>query len=284
MSAPIRIASIGIHPVKSTAIRPVERARLTRAGLAGDREWMVVDSGGDLVSARELPRLFSIVADNAASGFDEAALRLSAPGLEPLLVDLPGADRERSVRMFTRPPMTARSAGPAAGAWLEQALQRTGLDLVWCADPTARQLNPEFSRPDDHAAFQDGYPVTLLSTASMAGLRQEMDQVAAERGEQAPGFGAERFRMNLLVEGVAEAFAEDTWTSVRIGEVPCRVAKRVDRCVMTTVDPATFTTGKEPIRTLAGFRRWEGKTWMAIHLIPDGEGTIAVGDEVLPDR
>lgn len=85
----------------------------------------------------------------------------------------------------------------------------------------------------------------------------------------------------MLIEG-AEAFAEDGWSNVRIADVPFRVAAPIDRCVMTTIDPVTYAKGKDPIRTLAGFRKWDGKTWMAVHLIPDGEGAIAVGDEITP--
>ncbi|MCG8656086.1 MOSC N-terminal beta barrel domain-containing protein [Yimella sp. NH-Cas1] len=278
----MRVVSLAVHPVKSTAIRPVEKASVTRAGLAGDREWMVVNDFGELISAREFPPLFSVVADNAATGLAQVALRLSAPGIEPLTVDLPHDGEECSVRMFTRPPMTARAAGTQADAWLDRALGTQGFHLVWCSNPTARHLNPEFSRPDDHAAFQDGYPVTLLSTASVARLQDWVTEHAVERGEDAATIGSDRFRSNILIDGVPEAFAEDGWSGVRIADVDFRVAKRVDRCVMTTIDPQTYRTAKEPIRTLAQHRRSDGKTWMAIALIPDSEGEISLGDEVIP--
>ena len=50
--------------------------------------------------------------------------------------------------------------------------------------------------------------------------------------------------------------------------------------MLTTVDPATTAKGKEPIRTLARHRRWDGKTWFGVNLIPDGTGRIAKGDPV----
>ncbi|GAB3582723.1 MOSC domain-containing protein [Calidifontibacter terrae] len=267
----IRVVALAIHPVKSTAIRSVQRARVSFAGLAGDREWMIVNDFGEMVTAREFPPLFSIAADCATTGLTDGDLQLSAPTVEPLRLDRPVDGPQVSVRMFTRPPMTVRSAGDAADAWLDRALGTQGLHLVWCSDPTARSLNPAYGKPGDHAALQDGSPVSLLGTASVRALQERMDEPV----------GHERFRANVLIDG-AEAFAEDGWERVRIGSVPFRVAASIDRCVMTTIDPATFAKSKEPIRTLAGFRRWEGKTWMAVHLIPDGEGEIAVGDEVLP--
>lgn len=267
----IRVAALAVHPVKSTAIRPVQRAVVGRAGLRGDREWMVVNDFGEMVTAREFPPLFSIVADCAATGFDEADLRLSAPTTAPLTLPRPVDGPEVSVRMFNRPPMTVRAAGDEADAWLDRALGTRGLHLVWCSDPAARSLNPAYGRPGDHAALQDGSPVSLLGSASVAQVQQRASDP----------LDARRFRANILVDG-AEAFAEDGWREVRIGEVDFRVAAPIDRCVMTTIDPETYAKGKDPIRTLAGFRRWDGKTWMAVHLIPDGEGEIAVGDEVVP--
>jgi hypothetical protein len=93
----------------------------------------------------------------------------------------------------------------------------------------------------------------------------------------------ERFRPNVVVDGDLEPFVEDSWGRVQLGDVAFRVAKPVDRCVMTTIDLDSLTTGKEPIRTLARHRRWGGATWFAVQLIPDGTGVVRVGDEVVPD-
>ena len=63
--------------------------------------------------------------------------------------------------------------------------------------------------------------------------------------------------------------------------------RRVDRCVMTTVDPVSLTRGHEPIRTLARHRKWDGATWFAMQLVPDVgtvRGVVAVGDEVVVER
>ena len=74
---------------------------------------------------------------------------------------------------------------------------------------------------------------------------------------------------------------EDGWTSLRIRGAGFRMAAPIDRCVMTLVDPVTLAKGAEPIRTLAVHRKWDGKTWFAVHLLIDQQGWIAVGDEVV---
>ena len=90
-----------------------------------------------------------------------------------------------------------------------------------------------------------------------------------------------RFRPNVVIDGEAP-FAEDDWPTVRIGDVEFRTAEVCDRCVMTTIDPETLATGKEPIRSLSQHRKWDGKTWFGTRLVPLGEGKIRVGDEVVP--
>ncbi len=49
--------------------------------------------------------------------------------------------------------------------------------------------------------------------------------------------------------------------------------------MLTTIDPDTQTKGKEPLRTLARHRNWDGATWFGIQMVPVRPGTITVGDE-----
>ncbi|TWP37414.1 MOSC domain-containing protein [Leekyejoonella antrihumi] len=276
----MQITALNVHPVKSTAIRPLQSAYAARPGLCGDREWMVVTADHVLLTARECPALFSIVADTPTT--DTAvlrSLRLQAAGVEALELDTPDAEPV-AVRLH-RHDLLARPAGERADSWVQQVIGRDDVHLVWCHDPQARRLNPAHSRPDDYTAFADGYPITLASTTSLAQLNRWIAQEAADRGEPAPKpLPMQRFRPNLVVDGIAEAFEEDGWHRIRVGQVELRVAKSIDRCVMTTIDIAALTKGKEPIRTLARHRRWDGKTWFARHLIPDTEGIIRVGDPV----
>src|SRR5438477_7830 len=66
------------------------------------------------------------------------------------------------------------------------------------------------------------------------------------------------FRPNLVVAG-AEAFAEDQWRRLRIGEVMFEVAKPCTRCIFTTVDPerGEKSADREPLLTLAKYRRFD---------------------------
>jgi uncharacterized protein len=278
----IRLDGLHLHPVKSTAVRPVLHGDVEPWGLAGDRRWMVVDATGECVTAREEHRLLTITAHTVATDAGLlAALRLTAPGVEPIDVDEP---------LGPALPVTVHGRGlegvaapDEAGAWFGGLLGRDDLRLVHVHSP--RPLSPTHARPGEATAFADAYPVTLASAASLRRLRDWVADTALERGEeQRSPLVVERFRPNLVVDGDLEPFEEDGWRRVRVGPVEFRVVKPVDRCVMTTIDPTTLERSHEPIRTLAKHRKWDGATWFAVQLVPESRGVIRVGDDVTPER
>ena len=277
-----RLDGIHLHPVKSTAVRRVLHADVEPWGLRGDRRWMVVDPTGECVTAREEHALLSVTADTPTTDAAlDADLRLRAPGLSPLHVEVPRGDAV-PVTVHGR-GLDAVVAPAAAGRWFGEALGRDDLRLVHVHRP--RPLNPAYASPGDATAFADAYPVTLASTASLSRLNEWVGETARDRGEEPMGpLAVERFRPNLVVDGDVDPFEEDRWQRVQVGAVGLRVVKPVDRCVMTTLDPTTLQGGHEPIRTLARHRKWDGATWFAVQLVPDAQGVVRLGDEVRPDR
>ncbi len=94
----------------------------------------------------------------------------------------------------------------------------------------------------------------------------------------------DRFRPNIVVSG-DEAWAEDEWARLRIGPVEMDLTKPCARCSVTTVDQMQgIRTGKEPLRTLAGFRFLQVPGISGVifgqNAIPRALGRIAVGQEV----
>jgi uncharacterized protein YcbX len=131
-------------------------------------------------------------------------------------------------------------------------------------------VDPEYGSPEARVHLADAFPFLLISEASLADLNSRLDRPLPMN----------RFRPNLVVAG-CEPFAEDHWKAVSIGEVTFRVAKHCARCVITTVDQATAATGREPLRTLATFRRDENEVLFGQNLIHEKDrGTLRVGDPV----
>ena len=284
----IRLTGLAVHPVKSTAIRPMTSAEVEPWGFVDDRRWMVVDATGECLTAREEQRMFAVTASTPTTDPGQAApLRLTAPGLEPLDVAVPQGD-PITVTVHGR-PLEGVAADGGSSAWLRGALGHDALRLVHVH--RARPLNPEHALPGDATAFADAYPVTLASAVSLRRLHDWLTETAVERGEEAGApLPIARFRPNLVVDGALEPFEEDRWTAVTVGNTRFRVVKGVDRCVMTTVDPVSLARGHEPIRTLARHRKRDGATWFAMQLVPDARDVrdvrrvVSVGDEVVVER
>ncbi|MET9254042.1 MOSC N-terminal beta barrel domain-containing protein [Streptomyces sp. NPDC003717] len=272
-----RLLSIHVHPVKAlTGLAPGE-AVVEPWGLAGDRRWMLVDAWGKVVTQRQQPRLTLAAAELVPGG----GVRLSAPGLEPLTVAPPrpagsGPAATVPVQIFRDKLEAVPAEDPAAHAWCSA---HVGADvrLVYLDEPaTRRAVDPEFALPGETVTFADGYPLLLTSTASLEAL----NSLIAHGPHAAEGpLPMDRFRPNLVVTG-SEAWAEDGWTRLAVGEAVFRVAKPCGRCVVTTTDQVTATRGKEPLYSLGRHRLIEGRLVFGQNLVPVAAGTVRVGDPV----
>ena len=256
------------YPVKSCRGEPLDSALLEPWGLAGDRRWMVVDDGGVPITSREIPSMLltraELISDGLGLSHPDAGEVQVAAG--PTLVDV----------SVWGTPVLASLAEPSANVWFSRLLG-VPARLVYLDDPTRRPTNPLRTRQSDRVSFADGYPLLLTNEASMDALN---DLIAAGPLAAEGPLPMTRFRPNVVVRG-ARAWAEDGWRRIRIGAAQFRVVKGCDRCVMTTVNPDTAAKGKEPIATLARHRRWDGKTWFGVNLVPDSHGVgLRVGDDV----
>lgn len=271
----MRVAELNLSPVKSTRLRPVDEAAVEPWGLRHDRRWMVVDVDGFVVTARVVPALLTVTA--TALGVGRA--RLTGPHAGDVDVDAAGCDDLLPVQVW-RSKLDAVHPGGDADDWLSELLGQN-VRLVWLDDPSRRPVDPEYGRADDCVSFADAYPLMVTTTASLRQLGDWVVEEALLRGETPPSepLAMRRFRPNVVVDG-SSPFEEDTWHRIRIGDVPFRAVKLCDRCVLTTIDPDTLSRGKEPLRTLARHRRWDGKVWFGLNLVPDGTGAVRVGDEV----
>ncbi|HEX8347445.1 MAG TPA: MOSC N-terminal beta barrel domain-containing protein [Actinoplanes sp.] len=264
------VSALWRYPVKSVRGEALRQVQVEPWGIAGDRRWMLVDRSGEKLWAGRHRQLVTVTAEVTESG----GLRLSADGRPDLHVAEPVAGATVEVRL--RGIDHALAAGDPADAWLSDTL---GLDarLVWLDDPTRRSMSDRHGgRPGDVLSLADAAPLLLTSVSSL----RQLNTWTAEREGTGTPLEMERFRPNLVVDGQLSAFVEDGWRELSVGDVRFRFAEHCDRCVVTTADPRTGQPGKEPIRTLAKHRRWDGQVWFGIRIVPVNAGPIAVGDPV----
>lgn len=256
------VSALYVYPIKACRGVRVNEWPVVERGFDADRRWMIVDQAGTFVTQRELPRLAL-----ALTAFDGDDVLVDAPGLPTLRLPRRYELAERrTVRVWN--DETRACVHPEASAWFSEYLGAPH-QLVYMPDAERRSVNPARARAGDIVGFADGYPFLLISDASLEDLNARL----------AEPISMERFRPNIVISG-SEPFAEDDFQHVRLGELSFRAVKRCDRCPVTTVDLATGEHGKEPLRTLATFRRWDGKVWFGMNLIHDGPGRLRVGDPV----
>jgi len=268
----MRVESVRIYPVKAMAPILVASADVELAGLRHDRRWAVVDAEGTRLNATSHNTLLRVVATP-----DDDGLKLTVEGREPLAVPVPLGGHRIRVDVSRVPTMV--DAGDSAADWLSNYLDEH-VRLAWQDDPTLRPISDKHGGlGGEPLNLADAGPVLLATTASLA----QLDAWIAEDDKPEP-MVMERFRPNIVIDGDIEPFAEDAWRSIRIGDVPYRFAEHCDRCAVTMIDPLSLEHGKEPIRTLARRRKWDGKTWFGIRIVPLSTGTVAVGDECVTPR
>lgn len=268
----MRVTRLRVYPVKSMSGHDVDSALVLPWGLEHDRRWAVLDPDGIELTAREHPPLLQVRPTPTGQG-----LLLQADGRPDLIVRTPVAGR-RYHSDWIGPTM---AADDAASRWLSETTGRQVL-LVHQADPDAdRAVEAKHGgRDHDPVNLADTAPLLLTTEVSLSRLDQLMAQTAHELGEATPEpLPMTRFRPNLVIDG-ERAFAEHDWLRLRIGEVDLRFAESCDRCVLPTYDPDTLTHGPEPTRTLARHRRWGGKVWFGIRMVPTALGVLHVGDHI----
>ena len=259
----VTLSGLTVYPVKSARGVALRHATVGPGGLVGDRRWMVVDEHRVFLSQRSHPRLaLASVTD------DGRRLVLNGAGMPTLAVERPRSGAAAVRARVWVDVCDAVPAGEEAARWFSKLL-RCACELVFMPDGSHRRVASRGGAPESEVGFADAFPFLLISEGSLEDLN----------GRLARPVPMDRFRPNLVVTGCGP-FAEDDWRRIRIGGVPFHVVKPCSRCNTTTVDQATARRGREPLATLATYRRARGKVVFGQNLVHQGGGTLHLGDQV----
>lgn len=265
------LSALHSYPLKSARGLTHAEATLHPWGLDGDRRWMVIDSSDEFISQRSHPLLAQVEVTPGADG----AIRLRAPGRDPLTVVVPEPGKTRPVALW-RDTVEAVPTDPAAAQWLGSWLE-DDVSLVHLDDPSIRrQVDQHFGEPGETVGFADGYPLLITTTSSLDALNGLIAD--GDRPEEGP-LPMNRFRPNLVIDDT-DPWAEDGWHRVRVGDVTLRIVKPCGRCAITTTDQETAERGREPLRTLARHRNIDRRLVFGQNAIPETTDLLRVGDSV----
>ena len=260
----IKIKSIHIYPVKSLGGIHIESSEVESKGLKYDRRWMLVDENGHFISQRKYPKL-SMLQPSITSVSLQIVDRTSE--LSPLNVPLESPNSESIAVTVWDDTCLAKPLSDSINAWFSQFMGMP-VRLVYMHEQSERKADPRYATSDqDIVSFADGYPILIISQASM-------DLLNEKSSEHIP---SDRFRANIIIDGV-EAHEEDSLKKICTEEVELAGVKPCARCVMTTIDQQTGEKGKEPLQTLSTYRKEGQKILFGYNFIPTQLGNLQVGD------
>jgi uncharacterized protein YcbX len=259
----ITLSGLTVYPLKSAAGIALFTARVDARGLAGDRRWMVVDENRSFLSQRTHSRLALVSVAIAPEG-----VILTAPQVRALAVPVPSPGAPTVQVRVWRDVCDAVSAGDEPAAWLSRVVG-AACELVYMPESSHRTVAAREAAPPARLGFADAFPFLLISEGSLADLNRRLEHPLPMN----------RFRPNLVVRGCSP-YAEDGWRRIMIAGMVFHVVKPCSRCTTTAVDQTTGERGREPLATLATYRRIGNQVMFGQNLIHEGTGELGVGDEV----
>ncbi|MEO0473598.1 MAG: MOSC N-terminal beta barrel domain-containing protein [Bacteroidota bacterium] len=259
------LTEIYIYPVKSLAGISLAEAAVSDRGLINDRRWMIVDPRGMFLSQRQIPEMALLQV-----GLRPDGLRIAHKykDIAPIDFCAPDADSPEASAQVWNDPCMVHAAPREVNQWLSEALE-TNCQLVYMPDNSHRKVEEDFMRKGEIVSFADGFPFLIIGESALQHLNDKLPK----------GVPMNRFRPNFVFSG-APPHAEDEWAHFRMGEIDFYGVKPCSRCQVTTIDQATGEMGKDPLKTLHGYRKKGNKVLFGMNLLHEGNGKIRVGDQI----
>lgn len=268
MTSPF-VQSLHIYPIKSTSGITLSHSWVDDFGLSFDRRFVVTDLGGQFITARTQPKLCLIQCHLTPDG-----LVLTAPNMPRLEIVFANFSEQYHQVAVWKDQINALYCHQIYDKWFSQYLNLP-CQLHFFAEKSSRQVK----NSDNQVGFADGYPLLLISQASLDDLN---NQIAQSQSANNTSVSMTQFRPNIVVNDT-QAFEEDSWHRIQIGDVEFEVTKPCSRCTFTTINPenAQKHPEQEPLSTLKTYRQVaKGDVMFGQNLIPLNKGQVKQGDNV----
>ena len=230
------ISALYVYPIKSCAGVQVQEAIMLETGLEFDRAWMVVDDKGEFLTQRELPRMALIQPQ-----LKHYEMVLRAPGMLALHVKLDEVEAPVRVRVWGD-EVAAFDMGSVAAQWFSDFLGTTARLVRF--DPEHKRVSNRDWTSGFEALnqFSDGFPVLVISEASLAQLNSKL------LANGSPAVSMSRFRPNIVLglstdAGGRTPHDEDRLDVLHImtgqGSFQLKPVKPCVRCQIPDIDPTS---------------------------------------------
>ena len=259
------LKNIIIYPIKSSAGIELSNSWVEEFGLAFDRRFVVASPDGEFFTARTKPSLCLLQANLTATG-----MIITAPKMPALVIDYNLLSLNYVDVQVWNDTISAQQCEDTINQWFSRYLQKP-CQLLFFGTESQRFVKNKNSQ----VGFADGYPLLLISQASL-------DHLNSQYPPNARSIPMSQFRPNIVVSD-CDAFTEDTWQKIRIGEVEFEVTKPCTRCIFTTINPenAVKDHQQEPLKTLKNYRQIaNGDILFGQNLVALNQGQIKRGDKL----
>ena len=258
------LSQINIYPIKSLGGISLQSAIVEERGLQYDRRLVLVDEQNMFFTQRLHPKmaLLRVEINN-----DLLTIKHKQNKLSPLTIHpIPYVDEEVNVQIW-KDNVAALKYNSDVNDWFTEAIG-IKCSLVYMPDSTRRKVNPEYVS-NKIVGFADGYPFLIIGEESLNDLNKRLEEPVPMN----------RFRTNFVFSG-GNAFDEDNWKTIKIGDLVFHSVKQCPRCVITTIDQNNGLKSKDPLKTLAEFRQKDNMVMFGMNLVAEGIGNVSVGDEI----
>ncbi|MEM9718841.1 MAG: MOSC N-terminal beta barrel domain-containing protein [Bacteroidota bacterium] len=262
----MQISSITVYPIKSLGGVSLQSATLEPQGLQFDRRWMLIDpEEKKFLTQRQLPEMALLRMEIGAHSLVLSHLTQKVSALE---VPLNPSGGEEFMATVWNDTLSVESCGKDAAQWFSDLLGRP-LELVYMPRVEERSVKGKYAPMGSSLSLADRSPYLIIGQSSLDDLNTRLDTPVP----------MDRFRPNFVFEG-GEAYAEDTWKSLKIGENAFHCGGPCGRCKVITIDQNTAEKGNEPFATLATYRRPEKSILFGQMLMLLNGEMVTVGDKL----
>ncbi|MFD1140517.1 MOSC domain-containing protein [Larkinella insperata] len=265
MNTPV-LKEIWIYPIKSLGGISLTEAAVEQKGFQYDRRWMLVEPNGTFLTQRENTVMALVNVELTDHSLRVYHRHRPDDVLEIALGQTSG--EALTAYVWGKQAVDSLVVSPQADEWFSRLLGFP-CRLVYMPENSLRPVDPDYAEPEDVVSFADGFPYLVISTDSL----DELNRRAGETLEMI------RFRPNLVVSGT-NPHEEESWYHFQIGDLTFYGVKPCARCVLTTINPETAEKGKEPLKTLATYRRLDKKILFGQNALAETTGMLRVGQSV----
>lgn len=254
------VSELYIYPIKSCKGIKIQSIEVNDFGFKYDRQWVVVDRNNCFITQRQFPKMALIETE-----IKNSSLTVKIPSNSKLSINLEtNENKELNIKVWN---------DWCKGFGEKEEINNALSDFLGIDSKLVRlsKNNKRITKSgESKIAFQDGYPFLIISEASLQDLNKLLKKPLPMN----------RFRPNIVLSD-CNAYDEDNLENIKINDVNLIGIKECERCTITTVNQLTGQTeGKEPLATLATFRRTDKGVKFGKNFSHLSTGRISTGNLV----